>query len=225
MNDFFAGPKRSRTLDRKTRPPVARLLLEIVEHLEFFQAFIREPASVGALSPSSRALALAMIDTFALRAADTVVELGPGTGAFTGQILERIGKHTTFFTMELDRMYARGLRRRFPGLAVYNDSAERMLEYLALHQKQKVDYIICGIPWANTPPDTQERIMETILASLAPNGMFSTFAYVHARWLPKARQFRRSLEERFARVKAGRVIWGNIPPAFVYQCSEVRQSL
>ena len=225
MNDSFAVRKRRRPLNQKTRSQTASFLrtleLDVLEHLEFFQAFIREPASVGALSPSSRALALAMIRGFPLERAHTVVELGPGTGAFTGPILDRIGRNTNFFVMELDPIHARGLRRRFPELTVYNDSAERMLEYLALHERQVADYIISGLPWANIPTENQDRIMDAILASLAPNGIFTTFAYLHARWLPKARQFRRALERRFAQVQTSPVIWRNLPPAFVYRCSHV----
>ncbi len=226
MNDPFAVRKRSRALNRKHRatdPGFLRTLeLDIAEHLEFFQAFIREPASVGALSPSSRALARAMIEGFDLKHAGVIVELGAGTGAFTGLILDRIGKNTKFFAMELDRIHARGLKRRFPELTVYNDSAERMLDYLALHENARADYIVSGLPWANIPSDTQERIMEAILASLAPQGVFTTFAYLHACWLPKARQFRAALEERFSRVDTSRVIWRNLPPAFVYRCRRPR---
>lgn len=224
MNDSLAVRKRSRALRRANRTHPARFLreleLDVVEHLEFFQAFIREPASVGALSPSSRALALAMIDGFDLKTANMIVELGPGTGAFTGPILEQIGRNTAFFVMELDRIHARGLTRRFPGLTVYNDSAERMVEYLALHGR-KADYIVSGLPWANIPPDAQDRIMEAIIASMKADGVFTTFAYLHARWLPKARQFRRALEKRFARVETSPVIWRNLPPAFVYRCSGI----
>ena len=226
MNESFAVRKRSRALDRKNRSQGTSFLrgleLDVLEHLEFFQAFIREPASVGALSPSSRALALAMIQGFTLHRADTIVELGAGTGAFTGPILERIGKDTTFFAMELDRIHARGLKRRFPRLTVYNDSAERMLEYLGLHHKCHADYIVSGLPWANIPPEVQDRIIEAILASLAPHGIFTTFAYLHARWLPQARQFRRVLEERFATVSVSPVIWRNLPPAVVYRCTHPR---
>jgi phospholipid N-methyltransferase len=223
MNDSFAVRKRPRDRTPTQESSFLRTLeLDIVERFEFFQAFIREPASVGALSPSSRALALAMIDGFDLKRAETIVELGAGTGAFTGPILERIGKDTTFLAMELDPSHARSLRRRFPGLAVYNDSAERMLEYLALHQKDTADYVISGLPWANIPPDAQDRIMDEILISLGPEGVFTTFAYLHARWLPKARQFRRVLRHRFSRVEMTPVIWRNLPPAFVYRCSRPR---
>jgi phospholipid N-methyltransferase len=163
-----------------------------------------------------------MIEGFALRQAGTVVELGAGTGAFTGLILDRIGKDTNFLVMELDPIHARGLKRRFRGLQVYNDSAERLSDYLALQQKQKADYIVCGLPWANIPPDSQDRIMDAIITGLAPDGVFTTFAYLHARWLPKARQFRRVLAKRFGRIETSPVIWRNLPPAFVYRCSRAR---
>ena len=226
MNDSFAVRKRPRALHRKNRsndPSFLRTLeLDIVEHLQFFQAFMREPASVGALSPSSRALAVAMIEGFDLRHAGMVVELGAGTGAFTGLILERMGKDTKFFAIELDPIHARGLKRRFAGLNVYNDSAERMTEYLALQQSQRADYIVSGLPWANIPLDAQERILDAILGSLGSKGVFTTFAYLHARWLPKARQFRQALERRFSRVETSPVVWRNLPPAFVYRCREAR---
>src|SRR5262245_52922832 len=203
----------------KILKPFGGLAFDIAEHIAFFQSFLREPASVGALSPSSKALARAMIKGFSLKTADTVVELGPGTGAFTAPIRAQIGRHTTFLTMELDAFYVRNLKRRFPDLTVYNDSAERMLEYLALHGKKHATYIVSGLPWANLPVDTQVRIMDVILKALSPDGVFTTFAYLHARWLPKAQQFRKSLENRFARVETSPIIWRNLPPAFVYRCS------
>ena len=57
-----------------------------------------------------------------------------------------------------------------------------------------------------------------VLASLAPDGMFTTFTYVHAFWLPRARRFRHRLECFFAEVKTSRIVWRNVPPAFVYRC-------
>ena len=223
MNESFVIRKRSRNgEDRHSNSRMnffRDLDFNLAEHVEFFQAFIREPASVGALSPSSRSLAKAMIQGFVLQKADTVIEIGPGTGAFTGLIRERIGKKTTFITLELDCLYARSLKRRFPNLVVYNDSAERMQDYLALHGKQKANYIISGLPWATLPLGVQNRVMDAVLTSLAPDGVFTTFAYLHARWLPKAVQFRRNLELHFDRVETSPVVWGNLPPAFVYRCT------
>jgi phospholipid N-methyltransferase len=192
------------------------------EHLSFFAAFLREPTTVGAVCPSSRALARAMVEGFSLDRADTVVEIGPGTGAFTALIRERLGRQTTFLAMELNDTHAHGLRRRFPDLHVYHDSAERLTECLARHGKKQTDYVISGLPWVNLSATVRERIMEAIAASLAPQGTFTTFAYIHACWLPAGRQFRSTLQERFAQVSTSPIVWRNVPPAFVYRCSGVK---
>jgi phospholipid N-methyltransferase len=163
-----------------------------------------------------------MVHGLALKSADTVVEVGPGTGAFTGVILKRIGSDTTFFALELNESYAQLLRRRFPDLIVYNDSAEKLREYLGRHGKQAAKYIISGLPWATFDSLLQQRIMRAVLHSLAPNGVFATFAYVHALWMPTARKFRRRLEASFSRIEISPVVWKNLPPAFVYRCSRPR---
>jgi phosphatidylethanolamine/phosphatidyl-N-methylethanolamine N-methyltransferase len=222
MNDSFGIRKRSKPLQQKGRGTgngfFRELEMDIVEHVEFFQAFIREPASVGALSPSSKALAEAMVHGCALDKADMVVELGAGTGAFTGLIRRQMRSEATFMAIELDPIHARRLRRRFPGVVVYNDTAENLAECLAMHGKAKADYIISGLPWANISPREQDRIMEAILSCLAPSGLFTTFTYLHARWLPKARQFRGALKQNFASTNISPIVWRNFPPALVYRC-------
>jgi phospholipid N-methyltransferase len=159
-----------------------------------------------------------MVRGCALTEAKSVVEFGPGTGAFTRLILHRIGEQTTFIALELAGEQARRLRERFPRVEVYNDSAEKVQKYLVSHGCKKADYIISGLPWANMPVKTQERILNAVLANLAPNGMFTTFTYIHAYWLPSARRFRKRLNEHFAQVRKSRIIWRNAPPALVYRC-------
>ena len=193
------------------------------ERVEFFRVFIKEPARVGALGPSSPALARSMVHGLALKTADTVIEIGPGTGAFTGLILKQIGDATTFIALELNDQYVQSLKRRFPDLTVYNDSAERIGDYLTLHRKRSVKYIISGLPWAVFEPALQQRIMDAVLTSLAPGGVFRTFAYIHALWMPSARKYRSRLEKCFARVETSPVVWKNVPPAFVYHCSRPRR--
>lgn len=179
---------------------------------------MRRPAEVGAIVPSSRWLAQAMLQGCDLKHADTVVELGPGTGAFTGLILRRLGRQTTFFAVELMAENVRALRRQFPGLTVYRGSAESLPVYLGRQGKAFADCIVSGLPWSNMLAPLQDQILEAILGSLSPHGVFTTFAYLHAAWLPTARHFRKRLEASFARVSVSPVVWRNVPPAFVYRC-------
>jgi len=220
MNDYYSVQTRARgrSAGASSIGFLEKLDPALAERLRFLSAFLREPARVGSFAPSSPALAQAMLRGCDLRNARTVVEFGAGTGAFTRPILERIGGQTTFLAFELDDKHVRGLRQRFPGLHVYRDSAERVQKYLADHRRKKADYIISGLPWANMPVTEQERILQGVLNSLTADGLFATFAYVHARCLPRARRFRERLEHYFGQVTTSQIVWHNFPPAFVYRC-------
>ncbi|HUF63931.1 MAG TPA: hypothetical protein VMN36_17765 [Verrucomicrobiales bacterium] len=211
-------PARAEPSGGRIFPVVAGLM----ERLAFFRSFLGNPSTIGAVSPSSRVLARAMVEGCSMESAETVVELGPGTGAFTRLILDRIGPATTFFALELDPNHARILRRKFRGVQVYEDSAAKLIEYLGQHRKANVDYIVSGLPWANFPGRAQGQLLAAIQTALAPAGVFVTFAYAHACWLSQAKQFRRDLSARFGCVETSPIVWRNLPPAFVYRCRQSR---
>jgi phospholipid N-methyltransferase len=156
-----------------------------------------------------------------LRNARVVVELGPGTGSFTRLIWERLGEASDFFALELDEASVKRLRSDFPGLEVCHQSAEDLPELLG-ERGIKADCVGSGLPWANMKAQLQDRILDGVVGSLTAQGVFTTFAYVHARWLPGAVRFRRRLERRFGSVRTSRVVWRNVPPAFVYCCRHPR---
>lgn len=76
------------------------------ERADFLTAFLRAPFSTGAIAPSSCALAPQMIAGVDLARARTVVEVGPGTGAFTGAILQACGEDTLVMAVELNGDFA-----------------------------------------------------------------------------------------------------------------------
>ncbi len=223
MDDYYATrewPKGTGGVLRREQPGFWRKFEPFVtERLEFFAAFLRQPFAVGSVWPSSPALAREMIWGCDLANAETVVELGSGTGAITRAILENIGDETLLLALELDGRNAHGLRRRFPGLKVCHDSAENMQKYLDKHDREKADCVISALPWGNMLPKLQGQIFKAVLASLKPGGMFTAMGYWHARSYPTTRHFRKQLETHFKRVTTSRVVWANVPPAVVYRCS------
>ena len=174
--------------------------------------------TLGAACPSSPALARAMLQECDLKSAEVVVELGPGTGAFTRLILERIRPQTLFLALEVDQACAARLRGELEGVAVYHDSAERLAHYLTRHGRQRADCVISGLPWTNMRSQVQERILNAVIQCLGPRGVFTTFAYAHAYWLPTAVRFRKRLKQHFGSVRTSRLVWRNLPPAYVYRC-------
>lgn len=190
------------------------------EHGEFLSAFLRAPFSTGSVAPSSRALAAAMIEGLELEHARTIVEVGPGTGAFTGAILEAAGEDSLVLAVEVNPDFVARLGREHPGLHVVHDSAEHLSRHLAQFGRDHADVVVCGLPWAAFPSDKQRCVLRGISEALRPGGRFVTFAYVHGAGLPWGRHFRWLLEGDFSEVRSSPVVWRNLPPAFVYRCSK-----
>lgn len=188
------------------------------ERWEFLRAFLRAPARVGAICPSSRALARAMLAGCRLDQARLVIELGPGTGVFTREIVQAAGAQTRILALEVDERAVARLRQGFPRVDVYHDSAEAIQRYVALSGLPHADYIISGLPWASMPAMQQNSIMRNVVAALGPGGIFTTFAYLHARVIPAGRRYRRLLNGLFCEVHVSQTIWRNLPPAVVYRC-------
>ena len=190
------------------------------ESLLFFFNFIRHPKSTGAVFPSSRRLAEVMVEDAGLDTATTVVELGPGTGAFTGVIAERLGDQGNYLGLELREKFAAIVKEKYPHLRVVNDSAEKIAENLRKLDRENADAIISSLPWTTFDPDLQNRIMKSVTDALPSGGKFSTFTYLHAARLPAGRRFRSLLDKNFSEVRVSRTIWRNLPPAFVYHCTK-----
>lgn len=188
------------------------------DRAKFLAAFVRRPFDTGSITPSSSHLARAMVDGMDIEKANTIVELGPGTGVFTRLIEERMHPGAECLCFEIDRDMARELSRRFPRVHVVNDSVEHIGRYLAESGRKSVDATISGLPWAAFTPERQQRLLDATVDALRQDGRFATFAYRHAAWLPRAREFRKLLESRFREVDESSVVWRNMPPAFVYRC-------
>jgi len=190
-----------------------------VNRVQFFKQFIRYPGRTCAVTESGEELAELITDVAELSQASMVVEFGPGTGVFTEKILEKTSQNTRAFAMEVNADFVEATRRRCPQAVVYRDSALNVAHYLEGFGVEKCDRIICGLPWACFPKEVQNRLLDTIAEVLEPGGKLLTFAYVHGLFLPAGRRFRKCLSSRFQSVTATRIVWQNLPPAFIY-CAE-----
>lgn len=188
------------------------------EHSRLLGAFVRRPGRTGAIAPSSRELAELMTADMGLETARTVVELGAGTGVFTRLIGARVQPGTLALAFEIDPRLARELDGRVPGVRIVNDSAERIGAHLRAEGRDSADTILSGLPWASFNRSLQQTLLDAVLGALRPGGLFATFAYIPAAWFPPGRRLRGMLNDRFTSVTTTRIVWKNVPPAFVYRC-------
>ncbi|UUU21896.1 class I SAM-dependent methyltransferase [Streptomyces sp. DSM 40750] len=184
--------------------------------MSIMREFLRSPRLTGAIAPSSATLAQAMTAGLDLHRADLVVELGSGTGAITGTILRQLAPNARLIAVELNPAFARRLTDRYAddsSVEVVQGSAEDLATFVP----HPVDVIVSGLPWTVMPHERQRRILDAAAGVLSPSGGFSTFAYMHAAWTPPARRFATELTGRFSTVERGRVVWPNLPPAYVHR--------
>lgn len=213
-----SGPRRRRTgrPDRTATPPSGGQLL-------FLREFVKSPLRTASIVPSSRYLAEHMIRP--LHARDwskrppIVLELGPGTGAFTRVIRDNAPDGTRQLGIELNPAMAEHLSETFPGVEVIVGAAGDLPSILGDRGIDGVDLIISGLPWQSFAGPTGLRLIDTIADCLAPGGNYTQFTYSWTRWAPPAKRQHRALNTSFDEVQVSRTIWRNFPPAFVYTSS------
>lgn len=148
------------------------------DRLAFLKGFLRDPRDVGSVIPSSRFLERRMVRMAGVAQAESVIELGPGTGGTTRAILSAMPEHATLLAIELDPMFAdlvRGIEDR--RLIVHQGSAEHLPELIAAHRLRAPNAILSGIPFSTMPEAVGTRIIEAIRDVLAPGGCFVAYQF------------------------------------------------
>ncbi|WP_449063177.1 class I SAM-dependent methyltransferase [Planomonospora algeriensis] len=188
----------------------------------FLGQWMRAPGTTGAVAPSSRRLAESVTTPVPHRGDPVIVELGPGTGAFTAEIQRRLGGRGHHLAVEINPKLAEFLAARHPKVDVVVADAAGLPDLLEQRGFLQADAVVSGLPWAAFSEGTQASLLDAVAAVMGPHTAFTTFAYSFAKHLPPARRFRRRLHETFEEVVTGRTVWGNVPPAFVYHARRPR---
>lgn len=189
---------------------------------KFFYQFLTRPTMVGAIAPSSRHLGAAMLESIEFKPGLRLAEYGPGTGPFTDAILRRINGAglggVSFFAVERNQELADVLRGRFPDLRLVVDSVENIERVCREQGVENLDAIVSGLPWASFPEDLQRRILDATVRVLRPGGQLVTFAYQIGRYTRAGKRFAKLLPTYFSTVTQSRLVWRNVPPAYVLRC-------
>lgn len=176
----------------------------------FFRAFLQKGNKNGSLTPSSIFLCRKMISTIDFSHARCIVELGPGEGAITHEIIKKMGSQTQLFLFEMNKEFVEEfLQFEDPRIHVIADSAEYIGKYLKQYGIDKVDYIISSLPLTLFPKELKEKILDESQRVLRTKGVFMQYLY--------STLVAKLLKSKFKRVKMAYVPL-NFPPAFVFTC-------
>lgn len=185
---------------------------------KFIKEFIKNPMTTGAIAPSSSSLAKEILHYWPKKENATVIEYGPGTGAITKKIVEKMKKHEVV-AFELNSQFIKKLQSDFSTIKIINESAESLPKILKDSDMEKASLIVSGLPWAVFNVKLQNSILDVTTENLQEDGVFSTFAYIHALRMKRARHFEDLLNKKFVEVRRSKVVWRNLPPALIYHCA------
>jgi phospholipid N-methyltransferase len=142
----------------------------------FFLNFLRRPALVGSVIPSSRFLERRIVEAAGIASSRIVVELGPGTGGTTRAILEALPRKAHLLAIEINPDFVPFLKAHpDPRLSVYLGSAEHIRKALEAYDHRRPDAVVSGIPFSTMPAKVGRKILREIWDCLAPGGRFVTY--------------------------------------------------
>lgn len=181
----------------------------------FVKAAIQSPLGVGTLFPSSPQLSQAMIDFSPVSTAKTIVELGPGAGAITQPLFNKLTPDQNYLGIEMSGELVTLLRQRFPRLKFHEGAADTIVQECG--GENKVDLVISSLPWTLFSYDLQIRTLKALHAALKPGASFTTYMCMNAVWYPSAKSFMSLLRSTFSEVEESSIVWLNVPPAKIFR--------
>lgn len=202
-------------------------MLPVDTALFLFQ-FFKHPNDIGALAPSSKALAESMTrfvrsDALAPR---RYLEVGAGTGAFTKTIAGKLGDQDQLDIVEINSRFCSRLEEKYadnPNIRIYQTSV------LDWKPESQYDVIVSSLPFNAFPSDFVKQIFDhyrkiskhggivTYCEYMALPGIRKLFISPKSRRALQATLDMTNLFEKEYGIQTDKV-FANFPPALVHHC-------
>lgn len=190
------------------RPRTAVRTSPADEELLFLRRWMANPLKVGAVLPSSPALARLVARQVRLNPHEAVVELGAGTGSVTKALLRAGIPAERMFVIEIDPALCTFLRRQFPQAQVIQGDATRLTDLVPWKWVGKVSYVISGIPMVPIPLEIQRKMIKAWFDVMTPNGLLLQYTYSLVSPIPEKKLGVKGRRRGLAVL--------NLPPAWVW---------
>jgi phospholipid N-methyltransferase len=198
----------------------------------FLKQFLEQFHTTGAVMPSGKPLAAALCRFVGSSPSpQRILEVGPGTGAVTTTLVERMRDEDHLCLIEINQTFVTHLKTAFAERPPLRAKAHRVdvvhgrLEDLT--DDGRYDLIVSGLPLNNFSVAAVEQILEGFGRLLKPGGVLSFFEYIAVRsmksWVSSKDERARlnAIAGLLHRTLDGREIqrdwvWPNVPPAWVH---------
>ena len=203
----------------------------LTEHRTFWREFRGSFQTTGAVMPSGRRLAKRLARFVLENKSPRILEVGPGTGAVTREIVRAMDAGATLDMVELNDQFVESLRQQFESDAALQAVRERSeiihKSVEEVSEDSPYNVVISGLPLNNFAIDDVRSILAKLRRLTAPGGTVSFFEYIAVRRVKVAvtgseqRTRLRGVGEALAEVLEPfefrrDAIWANVPPAWVH---------
>lgn len=171
----------------------------------FLAELIKNPGAVGAVWPSSKPLAFAMARQVPATGEGLIVELGAGTGAVTGALLDSGISPDRLLVVERSASFVQHLRDQYPTIQVVQGDAAQL--HVLVPPNAVVDAIVSSLPLRSLNTNVVSEVIAQWHKVLKPEGIVVQFTY-------NLRSLIQESLEGFREQKKC-LVWANIPPARV----------
>lgn len=143
----------------------------------FLKNFLRNPLRNASVIPSSKASSRAMLKGIDFNQVSVVVELGPGNGVFTQEIIKNVPADTKIIVFEIEPTYVHLLQNKFGDrITLVNKGAHLLSETLEELGVDKVDVIISGLPFLKG--EIKQKTDEAIYQLTKQGAIYRFFTYM-----------------------------------------------
>ena len=191
------------------------------ENLQFLQAFLKNPAKVGAIAPSSSELAAEMLQGIQPDDHNIVLELGVGTGAITKFLRDIVPSKDSYLGLELDSDLVKTLNENYPDMNIICGNAA---DAYTIHKDSglgKVRYLVCCLPFVSLPKEISQSVLVEIQKFMDEGCELRIFQYAHGYYLPPAIKLREFMKKRYGKTRRSPLVLKNVPPAFTLTWSTI----
>ncbi len=158
------------------------------DYLNFIFELPKSFQQIGAMLPSSPGLGRAMVRP--IRESNrplNILEVGPGTGPFTRQIVRLMRSEDRFTVCEINPRFISNLKDKLAKSRLFWKHADRITFFEGPVQKlptnEKFDIIVSSLPFSNFTPETVDEILKLFSQLIAPDGTITFCEYIGMRKL------------------------------------------
>jgi phospholipid N-methyltransferase len=144
--------------------------------LVFIQEFLKHPLQIGSIIPSSRFLERRIAEAAGVVSAKVIIELGPGIGGITREILREMPQQAKLLSVEINPHFNKLVSRIDDNrLITHLGSASELIEIVSKYDLAPPDAIVSGIPFSTMSRSIGTKILKEISSLLPPNGRFVAY--------------------------------------------------